>query len=181
MEATGLLKPSNAPLDQQPEVIEFAAVRLDDATLEETAHLCFLVRPTLLWPLPAEVTEITGITTEMLADQPTWAGRSRAAAEFALGERLWAAHNAGYDLGVLECEQRRIGAVARFPWPIDAVCTVELTMDLPAPRARSDRLKLGELYAHLTGEAQGEAHRALADARTLAECVRRLRALDGRI
>lgn len=180
-EGTGLIKPLTVPLDQQPEVIEFAAVKLDDETLEEFDSVEFLIHPTILWPLPAEVTKWTGITTEMLEPELTFARRVSEIAEFVLGERTWVAHNINYDLGLLQCELIRLGMVNRFPWPPVALCTVELTMDLETTRQRSDRLKLGDLYKLATGEEQKEAHRAMADVQTLATCVRWLRAKDGRI
>lgn len=180
-EGTGLIKPLNVPLDQHPEMIEFAAVKLHEETLEETGRISFLIRPNLLWPLPEEVTKWTGITTELLEGELTFPRRVRELADFVLGERIWVAHNISYDMGLLGVELQRLGMVNRFPWPPEPVCTVELTMDLEAERKKSDRLKLEELYFLATGEGVKLKHRAMADVETLVTVVRWLRAKDGRI
>lgn len=180
-EATGIVKPLSVPLAQQPEIIEFAAVKLDDRTLEEVARVEFLARPQLMWPLHEQITKWTNITSEMLESQPSFAGNVARVVDLVLGERVWIAHNISYDLSVMTVEMMRLSMMARFPWPPEPVCTVELTLDLEVPRTKSDRLKLGELYKHLTGRDIVGAHRAMNDVMALVDCVRELRKLDGRI
>jgi len=180
-EATGGLKPSTVPMDQQPEMMEFGAVKLDDETLEEKDHIHFLIKPKILWPIPAQVTEWNNITTEMLQDAPSFAGVLRAITTFVLGERRWLAHNISYDLGVMYWELARVNMLMRFPWPPEPICTVELTMDLEVPRQKSDRLKQEDLYARVIGEKPPVTHRALDDARSLATILRWLRTKDNRI
>jgi DNA polymerase III epsilon subunit-like protein len=179
-ETTGLLKPEIVPLEQQPEIIEFAAVKLDDITLDQTDAVSFLVKPRIL-PLAPEIIKITGITSEMLAEQKTFATRVALLTNLFLGEKVLVAHNCDFDVQVLALELRRVARLLRFPWPAEHVDTVELTMDIEAERKKSARLKLSELYTALTGEAAPKAHRALVDVQTLATCVRLLRAKDGRI
>lgn len=41
-ETTGLLKPESAPLSEQPQIIEFAGIKVDFDTLEEIDRLEFL-------------------------------------------------------------------------------------------------------------------------------------------
>jgi DNA polymerase III epsilon subunit-like protein len=179
-ESTNLGKPDVVPLDQQPEMIEFAARKLDDGTLEDRGGISFLICPKLL-PLSDLTVKVTGITTDMLQGQPRFAARVPALTQFFLGERTLVAHNAGHDVRLLASELQRLDRLCRFPWPCEHLDTVELTMDLEAPRQKSSRLKLGELYCLATGKAPEKAHRALDDVNSLVAIVRWLRAKDGRI
>lgn len=178
-EGTGLLKSLLLPLDQQPEIIELAAVKLDNNTLAEIAHIHFLIKPRI--QLGAETTKITGITNEMLEKCGSFATRVPALTAFFLGESHLVAHNLDYDSAMLMLEMQRLGRARRFPWPPEHIDTVELTMDLDVPRQKSARLKLGELYQWATGEPMPVAHRALDDTRALCVIVRALRKHDGRI
>ena len=60
IETTGLSR-------QNSEIIEFGALRVENG--ETVRSFSQLVRPTA--PIPLDSTEITGITNEMLADQPS--------------------------------------------------------------------------------------------------------------
>ena len=49
----------SSPLKMQPHIIEFAAIKLDDETLEETDRLHFFCKPPI--SIPAVITKITSI------------------------------------------------------------------------------------------------------------------------
>lgn len=168
-ETTGLIGHVSTPLDQQPEIIELTAFKLDDATLEKTDEISFLIAPKRL-PLPPKITEITGITENMLKGQPSFARHLPAVRDFFRGEETMVAHNCSYDAGMFELELRRLSAVTKFPWPSTHICTVEATMSL-----KGYRLKLGILYELLTGKKPDGAHRSRADVAALAELVPILR------
>lgn len=179
-ETTNGIKSQLLPLDQQPEVIELGAVKLDDTTLEEIASVSWLIKPRVL-PLSKDTTKYTNITTEMVEGQPSFARRVPELTNFFLGERKFVAHNVCFDVDVIFFELSRLGLTKRFPWPPEHIDTVELSMDLDAPRQKSSRLKLGELYLLATGTEMPVKHRALDDARALIPIVKYLRGIDGRI
>jgi DNA polymerase III epsilon subunit-like protein len=167
-ETTGLIQHSSAPLDTQPEIIEFAAIKLDPF-LDEVDRLTFLCKPARL-PLPAKITEITGLKDADLIGQPSFARQLPLVENFFRGEECAVAHNCAYDIGMTELELRRLGRVTRFPWPTQQLCTVELTKHL-----KGHRLKLGELYQLLTGKEMRDAHRAMNDVEQLCEAIRAMR------
>jgi DNA polymerase-3 subunit alpha (Gram-positive type) len=168
-ETTGLIGNASLPLTEQPEIIEVACIRVDDETLEEVGRFDSFVRPSRL-PLPAKITEITGITDEMLAGKPTFARVLPLLADFFLGERTLVAHNAAYDVGMMMLELRRLDRVNKFPWPIQHCCTVEMNMDI-----KGHRMKQGDLYTHVTGQPLQGAHRAMNDVEGLLAIVRWMR------
>jgi DNA polymerase-3 subunit epsilon len=168
-ETTGLPKHPSAPLASQPEIIEFAALRLDDETLEEKAALSFLLKPRIL-PLDAKITEITGLVDADLADAPSFARKLPEISAFFLGEETVVGHYLAFDISLLHFELRRLDRVTKFPWPPTQVCTVETNMDLLGRRLKQD-----ELYKLATGREPVGAHRALNDVRNLAEIVRWMR------
>ena len=178
-ETTGFLKHPNLPVDQQPDIIEFGAVKLSDETLEETGHLHFLICPRIL-PLSAENTKAHGITTDMVEKEPRFARRLPAIIDFFLGQRQVIALNAPFDLGMIAVELRRLDLLTKFPWPPIQTDVTTLAGDLEGA-THTGRHKQAALYEILTGRKPEGAHRALSDARNLAEIIRKLRERDARI
>ena len=169
-ETTGLINNPSAPLSAQPEIIEIAAVKLDDETLEQVGAYRTLIKPKQL-PLPAIIVKITGITDNTLANERSFARVLPTLTDFFVGERTCVAHNCAYDIGMFSLELRRLDSMAKFPWPHRHICTVETNMDITGRR-----MKLGELYQHVTGREIEGAHRAMNDVLALAEIVRWMRA-----
>ena len=167
VETTGLLKPSIVDLNYQPQIIEFAAVKLDDNTLEQKDSISFLVNPKC--KIPEHITRLTGITTDMTVDAMTFDYHFSSLVNFFLGEKHTVAHNIAFDLGVLNVELKRIGKDTKFPYPPVQICTVNQTFNF-----KQYKLNLGALYSHLFGDGFKEAHRASDDVAALAKCVRRL-------
>lgn len=166
-ETTGLLKSSIVDLEQQPKIIEFAAIKLDDKTLEEVDRIEFLVNPG--HALPAVITKITGIEDSDLKDVKPFVDYYEQLTNFFLGEKYLIAHNVAFDVGMLTTELSRIGRLTQFPWPPIQICTVNKTMTI-----KGYRLKLSILYSHLFGEEFKEAHRAMNDVMALVRCVKTL-------
>jgi len=118
--------------------------------------------------VPAQITELTGITTAMLRDAPPVHTVLPSFLEFAAGAVL-VAHNAPFDMGFLRAACTRNGMV----WPKPRVlCTVRLARRvLSKEEAPSVRLSaLAALFATETVPT----HRALDDARTTVEVLHRL-------
>lgn len=167
-ETTGLIKSSMLPLPQQPHIIEFGAVKLDER-LEPRDSLTFLVNPGV--PLDKVITDITGLKDEDLKDHPPFAANIERVIDFFLGERELVAHNCAYDRDMLSLELRRINRLTRFPWPPVHICTVEATFHL-----EGHRLKMTELYAKAMNRPLPQKHRALDDVLALVDIVKWCRA-----
>ena len=168
-ETTGLPAPSATPLDKQPHIIEFAAVKLDDKTLVQKGELEFMSNPGM--SLSDQIVKITGITDAMLKDKPPFGSFIPKLQDFFLGETVLVAHSCEFDCTLLEIALKRFGKAFMFPWPKQRLCTVELTTHI-----KGHRLKLADLYELATkGGKFKDAHRAINDVKALAECVRWMR------
>ena len=98
LETTGLPKAEGADLDLQPRITEFGAVKLDD-DLNEIGVLEFMCNPGI--PLDPQITKITGITDEELANKKPFVAMLDEVCDFFLGERTLVAHNLPFDRTVL--------------------------------------------------------------------------------
>ena len=169
-ETTGLVLPGLVPLKDQPQMIEFAGIKLD-SDLEEVERLEFLINPGV--PLPQEIVKITSITDDMLKDQRPFAAHYRDLCNFFLGEETMVAHNLQFDLSILRFELERLGRQFAFPYPPVQICTVEASYSL-----YNKRLHLSELHLLATQGNFKDAHRAMADTEALVRCVRWLQGRD---
>ena len=163
VETTGLLRAAGSPLENQPYIIEFAAVKVNES-LEEISRLEFLCKPPM--PLPAIITKITGLTDADLADKEPFSNYSNELVEFFTGAKHTVAHNIKFDKGMVDNELRRCDI--KLPWK-SQICTVESTFHI-----RNKRLKLADAYKHFTGEEPKVAHRAIDDVLTTLEVLRHL-------
>lgn len=164
-ETTGLIKPRVTPLNKQPEIIEFYGLRIDEKG-DKIDELELLIKPE--GPITAEITGITGITKEMVANSPQFydvAGKIR---EFIQTSDEIVAHNLKFDMGMLDLEYRRMGEILKYPEK--KTCTVEKNMWI-----KGRRLKLIELHFLLFNEPFESAHRARNDVMALARCFIDLR------
>lgn len=163
-ETTGLPLHGKAPLARQPRCIEFGAVLLDAAG-EIVEEFNQLIDPGE--QIEAVITKITGITNADLAGQPRIADvMPRIRALFAQASTA-IAHNLAFDRSIVQFELDRLAMPAdEFPWCARMLCTVEATMG-----EWGRRPKLLELYAATMGRPLTQTHRALDDAKALAEIV----------
>jgi DNA polymerase III epsilon subunit-like protein len=166
-ETTGLLKASVVDLDKQPKIIEFAAIKLDDKTLEEKDRIEFLINPG--HELPKEIIKITGLTDDKLKHAKSFEHYYEDLVNFFLGERYLIAHNIAFDMGMLRNDLARIGRQTQFPYPPRQICTVVKTTQI-----KGYRLNLTKLHVHLFGVEFKEAHRAMTDVEALTKCVKEL-------
>jgi DNA polymerase III subunit epsilon len=107
-------------------------------------------------PIPAMITQITGITNEMVRDAPPFPEVADSFMRF-MGDGIFVAHNINFDYGFISYEYERLERRFRFP----KLCTVA-GMRRSYPGHKSYGLgKLCELY----GIDLVTHHRALCDAR----------------
>ena len=143
------------------EIVSLALVLLDRDGAE-TGRFSSLVRPSC--PIPEEATAIHGISDADAADAPMFVQ----VADRLLGlfeNRVFVAHNAGFDLTMLQCAFRAAGLEYR---PAAVACTLDAFRILE-PLAENHRL---ETICERHGVAFGHAHDATGDALAAAALVR---------
>ena len=116
--------------------------------------------------IPSFITQLTGITNDMVACAPAAQAVMRDAARF-VGRVPMVAHNASFDRRFWEAELGLAGLDARNAF----ACTVLLSRRL-YPHAPSH--KLGTLVDFFRLPRTGQAHRAMADAEMAAELLARI-------
>lgn len=163
LETTGLLKPNLIDARLQPSITEIYLCKFEwDGTITDEFET--FIKPPV--PIPDNITEITGITNEMVADAPTFVEIYDDLCAFFLGEDTFFAHNCSYEIGVLSCELAKYDLEFRFPWPKNQICTVEVSFPI-----QNKRLKLGDLYQICTGRSMPYGHRAKVDVLAMLECI----------
>ncbi len=134
------------------EIVSLALVRLDPDGLE-MARYATLVRPSR--PIPAEATAVHGISDEDVADAPAFA---EIAGELLglLAGAVFVAHNASFDLGML---QRAFAGAGIAYSPPAVACTLE-AFRLLEPLADNHRL---QTICERRGIELHDAHEAISD------------------
>lgn len=144
-------------------VIEVGAVLLEAGGAADEFHSLIRIKERI--PVSAQL--VHGISNGMLKDWPEADDVLPRFKKF-IGRSILVAHNAQFDMRFLRYEFLRVG----FELKNRYVCTLEMS------RARFPRLpnhKLETVYRHVTGKRPDEqCHRALADARMVAEIWREI-------
>jgi DNA polymerase III epsilon subunit-like protein len=151
-------------------IIEIGAVRLDKKSLEVKSTFSELIRPEE-YPVIPFITEITGITPEMVAGKETFDRVGRRFLEW-YGPRnkaIIAAFGAYYDIPLLRKECARYGLdyrqhIAGGAFDLRAVATVWLAMN----GRRTSGLTLSAILEKMEIADRFTAHRAVEDARAAA-------------
>ena len=136
----------------EDEIVSLALIRLDPDGREESRYTA-LVQPSR--PIPAEATAVHGISDEDLARAPQFA---RIASELLarLGDAVFVAHNASFDLGML---QHAFAREAIEYQPGAVACTLE-AFRLLEPLADNHRL---QSICDRRGVVLAGAHDAMSD------------------
>ena len=156
-ETTGL-----AP--KRDRVIEIGAVKM--AGEEIVGELSLMIDPGI--PLPSKITEITGITNDMVRGQPRFEQAAEQLLDF-IGDAALAAHNASFDVAFLQAELARCG----MRWQGPVIDTLAFARKA-YPTLKSHRL--GAVCRHV-GVSLKNAHRAVHDARATAQMLMKMLAL----
>ncbi len=147
LETTGL----NPTFD---EIIEIGAVKIVDGLISDTFQT--FVKPTQI--LSDEVSDLTGITQEMLSDAPSLSTTIQELSNFAGDTRYWVAHNKDFEASFLN------PLLDVTPFWLDTIEIAKIIL----PTERYFRLgKLLEIF-HIEHK---DLHRALVDAQGTAELL----------
>jgi DNA polymerase III epsilon subunit-like protein len=160
-ETTGLLMPSSAPVEKQPQIIELGALAVDRSGI--VGELSQLLDPGV--PVPWEITKITGLKTSDVAGKPSFKTFLPSLIRFFAGSTLLIAHNAPFDSGMLRLELLR-ASCTDFPFPGEVVCTAAEY----AP-GMGWRASVKDVYLKILGRELEQKHRALDDCKALYEII----------
>lgn len=177
-ESTGLFDyraPADAP--HQPRMAEIA-ILFANADLEVEREYRALIKPDG-WVMPPEVTELHGLTQDMLMEKGVPVLEALTVYNEAIAEgRVMAAHNAQHDAKMLRGELRRAGLPDQFE---DApnLCTMRTLTDIcqiPYANGRKGYKfpKLSEACAFF-GIEQAAQHSAYSDAMDCLQLMRRMK------
>lgn len=150
---------------QAAEICEFGALKVRNGLV--VGRFSSLARPRL--PIPAEASDVSGITDEMLASAPPL---ERVLPEFMefIGGRTLVMHNADFDLSFLKCAARKhLGAEVSNP-VID-------TLKLARQHFQSDSYALPALVRNMR-LGMTKFHRALGDAEAALAVYQKLEQLS---
>ncbi|HET8686852.1 MAG TPA: 3'-5' exonuclease [Methanosarcina sp.] len=162
-ETTGLILPSSAPIEKQPHIIELGVVVVEDNKLISEHN--WLINPEC--EITAEITKITGITNDMVADKPLFRELLGEIEEVFGGADVGIAHNMPFDEGMLKLELERCARTG-FPWPKELICTVAEYIPV-----FGKKVKLTALYETIMGVPLAQTHRASDDAKALFEVLQK--------
>lgn len=153
VETTGL----NPELDS---VIQFSAVEYKNNLVVNKTN--FLIHPSIETELTTRVSEITGITDEMISDKPSFKDLFETINTIISSGKLLVGHNFSFDLSMLENEYQRLDK--EFP-PVIYSDTLKLARKF-IPYRGAGQYKLEELKKDLPEEdlSQLRSHDSLNDA-----------------
>lgn len=176
-ETTGFPK-RDAPIEDQPWLVQFAAVLADEEG-RELGVLSKMIKPDG-YEIPEKATNIHGITTEMarevgfsLLNVMEDVERMVANAEVIIG------HNIGFDMKMLNLAFEHLGLTAPWAPNFPTFCTMKSTtnvLKLPQKNGGYKWPTLGEAYQHFTGKPLEGAHDAMADVRATMDIYKALMA-----
>ena len=157
---------------EKSKIIEIGAVKYEDGVQKEVFST--LVNPQTAG-IPGRITELTGITDEMVKDAPGEAEAMRSLLRFLEGEEVLLGHNIPFDFSFLKVAAGRLGAefsylgldtliIARQCHPelssktLAAMCEAYGITNAHAHRAYEDACTAAQLF-YLMEERFGESHR----------------------
>jgi len=138
---------------QVDRITEVAALRIDGTRVVE--RYVTLVNAGI--SIPTHITDLTGITNELIANAPPANQAVRKLVDF-IGSDIVAAHNVSFDRGFFSAECRRAGLHGH---EIRTLCTMRLARRL-VPGLNSYRL--ASIATRFGVDFTGKAHRAESDA-----------------
>ncbi len=155
---------------EKAKIIEIGAVKYEDGVQKEVFST--LVNPQTAG-IPSRITELTGITDEMVKDAPCEAEAMRSLLHFLVGETVLLGHNIPFDFSFLKVAAGRLGEMFEYQGLDTLVIARQCHPELPSKTLAA----MCEAYK-ITNE---HAHRAYEDACTAAQLYFMLEQRFGKI
>lgn len=170
-------QPSDDP--RQPHIVQLGAILVDLDARKEIACLDLIVKPDG-WEIPADTTQVHGITTEHARDVGVPESLAVDMLLALCGQRKRIGHNEPFDARLLRIALKRFAdprniSAATLPsdiWKAGAsectqrICTPLLTTHRKAQGLKGKTCSLAEAHELLLGKPIEGAHSAIADARS---------------
>lgn len=183
-ETTGFC--TSGPLETQPYIVQIGWILAEFNGVEcfEKDRGDFLFKPKIA--IPEKVSEIHGVTDEMVADKPPFGKYVPEFVKLTKEADVLCGHNLKYDLDVLFHEVDRVSEESekKSAWKAEARKKAVDTMliatpicKLPNPRGGYKWPKLAELHRHLFEEDFADAHNAMGDITATMRCFVELNSL----
>lgn len=166
---------SGLSLEEQPYVCQFAAIvyeyDFDAKTLTEIFREDQMIKP--LVEIPHDSSMIHGLTTEMVADSPTFKEYAPRLLELFGRCDMAVAHNISFDREVIANELLRSGFAKEFlpEETFDTMTSTKELCKLPGRMGGYKSPKLAELHMFLFNKNFDNAHNALADVIATGNCL----------
>ncbi len=151
-------------------IIEIAAIRIEDGSIDETKSFVSFVNPERLIPLEAR--QVNKMTDALVAGAPGIEEVLPKFLEFAAGSIL-VAHNATFDMGFLNQERELCWGYVELP---ECLCTMRLSQAV-FPREFGHSLPVVARRLHLT--LPQTLHRALPDVLLTAHALLKMIEIGG--
>ena len=142
--------------NMEDRIIEIGAVKVQNGEIVD--YYSTFVNPGI--PIPFEITNLTSITDEMVMDSPKIDVILPEFLEF-VGDAVFVAHNAGFDVGFIEQNCKNLGLPSKFTY-LDTVALARVLLPTLA------KYKLN-IVAKALGISLENHHRAVDDAKATAE------------
>lgn len=155
-------------LGSSAKIIQFSAVKYrieKDLSLTEIGIIDLYINPEM--NLPEKITELTGITDEMLKDMPTEKEIGPKLLEFIEDSDVLAAYNIKFDLRMIDCLCNRIHLCYDMAPTLDIL---EMARDF-IPKEKINNHKLGTVVAYIFPDDDFQFHSAIEDVRATAKVM----------
>ena len=161
-ETTGLTLPIPTKIQHQPFMTEIFCYKMDE-NFKKISEFESMVKPPI--PISKEITKITGITDQHVANAPMFFDMYDDLYNFFKNVDVVVGHNVAFDIDVVHYELMRHDLDKKFCYPKNHICTVEKSYHY-----KNKRLKLADLYSHLFDAEFENAHRARNDVLATVNC-----------
>ena len=157
-------------LGKSAEIIEFAGVTyeiLEGYKVREIDSLHLYIKPSI--PIPEKITELTGISNDMVKDCETEATLVYTIFNYLHTAKVWIAHNASFDKRMLSQMLQRTHLSTQDAVTLDSC---EMARDL-INKEHIENHKLGTVIAYLFPDKEFQFHSAIEDVKATGLCVER--------
>lgn len=147
-------------------ILEIGAIKVENLEVTDTFNTLLNIDDTI----PQFITNLTGITNEMIVSSPYFVDIAETFSNF-VNDAIFIAHNVGFDYNFLQMEYRQIGQ----QFNMDKICTVKLSRNVYPNQQRHNLDTIIKTH----GFNVNSRHRALDDAQVLVDLFQKIYANYG--